>query len=338
MTLEHRDAKPPAEEAVNIARPRGGRKVGASPLADLYARIDAELIAAPEQGGPLPSHDELCEMWWHFQESVDIPEFRAIVGRHHTRAQSVVRARCFEVILEKPPEGGSYGFVVHKLEAHENILLVDEVKLGGVLDIWNRQMLRSGKRRSRVQPLAVIVAVNGISDHHSLMTHELMEPEVTLQIVNPPTVADVVRIYDLLKEGGAHPAPFWELQECGENSVLSVELAQMLDQARQGISPLTSAPSSARPPRIDTPIQVRSAMDKVPRADPLLLTPSLPPARQQLPEFSGAGSVEREGGWQEKERNCIGARQMEECLQPMGPPVTCGGGEGVPGGWRRNFF
>lgn len=267
-------------------------------------------------------------MWRDFREFADLPEFRAIVDQHQTRVKSIVRARRFEAVLKKPEMGGSYGFVVHKLEDHNNILVIDEIKMGGILDTWNRGTHRLRKKRSRIQPLAVIVQVNGASDHHSFMTQQLMEPQVALHVVNPPTVADVVRIYDLLKDGGMHPQPFWELGDVGAGSQLSMELAQMLDHARFG-APVTEKNRQPLPefpgPHIDRRPQGGSV------------------SRQQLPEFSGTVPCNDEHGGPDpgtdRERGCLGAdgaRRVEECLQ--GPPVTCGGSQGYAGGRRRNLF
>merc|ERR1719503_348873 len=68
-----------------------------------------------------------------------------------------------------------------------------------------------------IQPLAVLVGVNGISGNHSSMAHELIKPTVVLHVVNPPAVQDAVCLFDVLKDGGVHPAPFWEGRQGGDS-------------------------------------------------------------------------------------------------------------------------
>lgn len=243
-------------------------------LSDLCRRVDAELGAGLDCRAR--NHGEVCEMWQTFQEVAGSHDFRAAVRRHQATVLSPARPMLFEAILDKgfPPGGKSFGFVIHKAQAHRGVLFVDEIQLGGVLDVWNRHMHESGRTMYCVQPLAVIVSVNGVSGDHASMSQELMSPQAVLHVVNPPSVSAIVCVYDVLREGLVHPAPFWEFGPgtINDNSQSGAADAQWSNAAPRG-------------------------------------------GRQEPPEYSGERGVTCMAG---KDRMCMGAKQMEECLEPPG--------------------
>lgn len=310
-------------EAVVIERPRGAVGDFEAFLADLCARLDAELAAAPLKSCGLETtrsrgHEDVLRMWQRFREVVDLPAYRALLEARQAIAKPHTRGTCFEVRLKKEASAGSsHGFAVHRLEAYDSVLVVDDITLAGGLDSLNQQMRALDRLKFCVHPLAVIIAVNGFSDHSQMM-RELQKPAVLLHVVNPPSVVDVVAVYDLLKDGGALPAPFWETCGVALHADMSMDSAQMPDATipSTGLD-LQGLPTQYRPFSQD-PIGGPSAASAA--------------SRRQLPEFSG----DAEGKpfcWRSKGRGCVPVEQMDECLQ-TGPP-TCGG---PAAGQRRNFF
>lgn len=314
-------------EAVVVERPRsvGGKFEGF--LSDLYARVDIELAATPLRACALETvrsrdHEDVVRMWQRFREVVDLPAFRTLIRTRQASETSLVHGSCFEVSLKRDAAAsGSHGFAVHQSGVYDNILIVDDITLGGDLDALNQQTRALGRLRFCVHPLAVIVAVNGFSDHCTRMTQELQKPVVVLHVVNPPTVLDVVAVYDMLKDGTTLPMPFWETCGVALDADMSVESAQMPDSAtRLAGQPSCVSPSQFRP----------FSENPIPEPSP---TPELP--RRQLPEFGAdPTSTSKPLCWRNKGRGCVPAEQMDECLQP--PGATMCGGPGTRS--RRNFF
>jgi len=156
-------------------------------------------------------HDQACAAWRRFREVVDTQAFRASARRFgRSVLASATRPTSFEVALERP-HGGSYAFGIHQPQGASEILCIDDVVQNGALDQWNRHVRSLRQARKCVHPFAVVLSVNGKTGNNVAMAEEFVHDQITMLVVNPPTVWEVLGVMDLLRYGELQGPSFWTL-------------------------------------------------------------------------------------------------------------------------------